>query len=118
SWGLTFITTREVDPWAFHLNLAIAHNQYKLREDRDASRKDIWHVSFASETEVVENLKLVANIGTERNPDKSSSTNPAFILGGLIYSLSDNFDIDFGVKLGLNRPETDGTLLAGTAVRF
>jgi hypothetical protein len=118
SYGLTLITTKEADPWVFHLNLAIAHNDYKLEDDRDANRKDIWHASLASEVQAVKDLKLVANIGIEKNPDKSSSTDPAFILGGLIYSVSANFDVDFGVKFGLNKPETDRTLLAGMAVRF
>jgi hypothetical protein len=118
SYGLTFITTKEAGPWAFHLNLTIAHNDFKLEDDRDANRKDIWHASLASEVEAVKDLKLVANIGIEKNPDKSSSADPAFILGGLIYSVSENFDIDFGVKFGLNKPETDHTLLAGAAFRF
>lgn len=116
--GLTFITTKEIEPWAFHLNLAYTHNGYKLEEDRDANIKDIWHVSLASEAEVVNKLKIVANIGMEKNPDKESNTHPAFLLGGLIYSLSENIDVDFGYKAGLNKPETDRTLLAGTAIRF
>jgi hypothetical protein len=118
SYGLTFITTKEAELWAFHLNLAFAHNDYKLEDDRDANRKDVWHASLALEVEVIKDLKLVANIGIEKNPDKSLSTDPAFILGGLIYSVSENFDIDFGVKFGLNKPETDQTLLAGAAFRF
>ncbi|MBI5410200.1 MAG: transporter [Nitrospirae bacterium] len=118
SYGLTFITTKEAGPWAFHLNLAITHNGYKLEGDKDADRKDIWHASLASEVEAVENLKLVANIGTEKNPDKTSKTDPAFILGGVIYSMTENFDIDFGIKAGLNKPETDSTVLAGISRRF
>lgn len=43
---------------------------------------------------------------------------PAFILGGLIYSISKNLDIDFGIKGGLNKPETDYAILAGIAWRF
>jgi hypothetical protein len=118
SYGLVFITTKEIEPWAFHLNLGYTHNEYKLEADRDANRKGIWHASLASEVEVVKNLKLVGNIGIERNPEKASSRHPAFILGGLIYSLSENFDIDVGIKGGLNKPETDLTFLAGIALRF
>ena len=118
SYGLTFITTKVLEPWAFHFNLGYTRNEYKLREDKEASRKDIWHVSFASEVEVVKNLKLVGNIGIERNPEKASSRHPAFILGGFIYSISENIDVDVGVKGGLNKPETDLTFLVGMALRF
>ncbi|WP_333654148.1 transporter [Dissulfurispira sp.] len=118
SYGLVFITTKEIEPWAFHFNLGYTHNEYKLQADKDANRKGIWHVSLASEVEVIKDLKAVANIGMERNPDKASNTHPAFILGGLIYSVTENFDIDIGVKGGLNKPETDLTFLAGIAFRF
>jgi hypothetical protein len=118
SYGIVFITTREIKPWAFHLNLGFMHNEYKLEADKDENRQDIWHASLASQVEVMKDLTAVANIGIERNPDKTSNTHPAFVLGGLIYSVSENFDIDIGIKGGLNKPETDLTFLAGIAVRF
>jgi hypothetical protein len=43
---------------------------------------------------------------------------PAFLLGGVIYSVTERFDIDFGVKYGLTAAETDWSLMAGTAFRF
>lgn len=61
---------------------------------------------------------VVGNVGMETNEDKSSGKAPAFILGGIIYSVSENFDIDAGVKAGLNEPETDVEYLAGLAIRF
>jgi len=39
-------------------------------------------------------------------------------LGGLIYSLNDFCDLDFGVKAGLNQAEADYSLLAGVAFSF
>jgi len=118
SYGLAFITTKELGAWAFHFNLGYTRNEYKLREDKETNRKDIWHVSFASEVEVVKDLKLVGNIGIERNPEKASSRHPAFILGGFIYSISENIDIDWGVKAGLNKPETDFTILFGMVFKW
>lgn len=110
---LYFIATKEIDPWAFHLNLG-----YKRNENTVDEREDIWHASLAGELKIMKKLKLVANIGAERNTDKSSDTNPAFILGGIIYSIRENLDIDFGVKAGLNNAEADMTYLAGIALRF
>lgn len=118
SYGLVFITTKELEPWTFHFNLGYTHNEYKLNADDEANRKGIWHVSLASEVEAGKDFKIVGNIGVERNPDKESNTHPAFILGGVIYSLTENLDINAGVKGGLNKPETDLTFLAGIALRF
>lgn len=65
-----------------------------------------------------ESFKLVADIGMQRNEEKGKSTHPAFLLGGLIYSISESIAVDVGVKGGLNKPETDITFLAGIAFKF
>lgn len=111
--SLFLISTYEIKSWAFHANVGYLRNENKLKE-----RKDIWHASVAGEVEVIKDLKLVGNVGIERNPDKASNTHPAFILGGLIYSIKEGFDVNFGVKGGLNKPETDLTFLTGIAFRF
>ena len=38
--------------------------------------------------------------------------------GGIIYSLRENMDLDFGVKAGLNDPAPDLVFLAGMSVHF
>ena len=107
------ITTKEIEPLAFHLNLGYMRNENKFDE-----RKDVWHISLASELKLIKDLRLVTNIGMERNPDRTSHKHPAFILGGFIYSISENLNMDIGMNGGLNKPETDLTILAGIAWRF
>lgn len=100
-------------PWAFHLNLGYKRNENKINET-----KDLWHASLAGEVEVIKNLKAVANIGVERNPEEESTTHPAFILGGFIYSFMEQLDVDLGIKAGLNKAEKDYILLVGLTYRF
>jgi len=118
SYSAFFITTKDMAPWAFHFNAGYIRNEYKLQTDEDANRKDIWHVSLASQVKVVKDLKIVANIGMERNSDKRSNIDPAFLLGGVIYSITESIDLDTGVKAGLNKPGTDIAYLAGVTKRF
>jgi hypothetical protein len=118
SYSTFLITTKEMGPWAFHFNVGYILNKYKLPADEDANRKDIWHASLASQVEIVKNMKIVANIGVESNSDKTSNTDPGFVLVGVIYSIAENFDVDMGIKAGLNKTETDYTALAGIAWRF
>jgi hypothetical protein len=113
TYHLFFITTKEIEPWAFHLNLGYIRNENKVDE-----RKNLWHASLASTVEIIKDIKLVGNVGIERNTDNTQNTHPAFIIGGIIYSLSEDFDIDFGIKGGLNKPETDYSVLAGITWRF
>lgn len=107
------IASKEAASWAFHANLGYIRNENKLDEE-----KNIWHASLATTYEVVKDLKVVGNIGIERSPDKTSNNDPAFLIGGVIYSVSKNFDLDFGVKYGLSSSETDLSVLAGIAFRF
>lgn len=110
---LFFIASQELGAWAFHGNLGYIRN-----ENRNDERYDIWHASLAVTWEAVKNMKLVANAGIERNRDESASDHPAFLIGGIIYSITENFDVDFGAKCGLTRSETYISLMAGLALRF
>ena len=107
------IGTTEAAPWAFHANLGYVRNESKFDEN-----KNLWHASLAATYEVVENLKLVGNIGSESNPEKTADRNPAFLIAGVLYSFADNLDVDFGVKAGLNKSETDYSILAGLTYRL
>ncbi|MEW6108018.1 MAG: transporter [Nitrospirota bacterium] len=110
SYSLFLITTKEIEPLAFHFNLGYIKNREELR--------DIWHYSLAGEYEAFKDLKVVWDIGGETNPDRETNTHPVFLLGGIIYSIKENLDVDFGLKTGLNRAEADYTIMAGTAIRF
>ncbi|MDP2157112.1 MAG: transporter, partial [Nitrospirota bacterium] len=110
SYSLFFITTKELEPFTFHLNLGYIANRIEVR--------NIWHFCLAAEYAATKTLKIVGNVGGETNPDRTSNVHPLFALAGLIYKVADNFDIDFGIKTGLNKAEADYTLLAGIAFRF
>ena len=116
SYGVTMIATQELEPFTFHVNAAYTRNEFKL--DKETNRGDIWHGSVAAAYEVIKDLQVVANVGMESNGDRGASKMPAFILGGAIYTVMENMDLDFGIKGGLNGPEADLSYLAGFAYRF
>ena len=107
------IGSKEMAAWGFHAYMGYIRNENKIAE-----QKNIWHASLAVTRETLKNLNLVANIGIERNPDDNARNNPAFFIGGLIYSVAENFDINCGVKYGLNSSENNFSLMAGIAIRF
>ncbi len=109
SYGIVFITTKEIDALALHLNVGYTKNRKELR--------DVWHYSFAGDYSLTEKLKAVGNIGGETNPDRTSNTHPLFLLGGLIYNIKENVDIDVGIKIGLNKADVDYAIL-GIAFRL
>ena len=110
---LYFIASKEINPWSFHINLAYFRN-----ENKGDDRNDLWHASLASTFEIIKNLKLVGDIGVESNPDRACAVLPAYILGGFIYSPTENFDIGLGVKGGLTKPEAGISVRGGITWRF
>ncbi|MEM5787644.1 MAG: transporter [Syntrophobacteraceae bacterium] len=109
-----FIATQELEPFTFHFNAGYGRNETTADEERT----DIWHVSLATEYEAFKWLKLVANVGAERNPDTADDTPAAFILGGFIVPVTESLEFSVGAKGGLTGPETDYGLLAGVTFRF
>jgi hypothetical protein len=107
------IATKAADPWAIHANLGYIRNE----NDGD-DRVNLWHASLAGTYALTKELQAVGNIGVDRNADPESDNDPAFLLGGLIYSLSENFQIDCGYKHALTSTGTDWSLLAGTTYHF
>lgn len=110
---LFFLGTKEFEPVAIHANLGYIRNENTFSE-----REDLWHASIAAEVEIISGLKLMANVGAERNPDPSSNTHPAFALGGISYDVSERITLDAGVKYGLTSTEDDWTALAGLTIAF
>jgi hypothetical protein len=102
-----------LEPFAVHVNAG-----YILNENNADERKDIWHVSVACEVEVIKDLKLLANIGMQRNPAPDSENHPAFVLGGISYDVSEAITMDAGIKYGLTFTEIDWTYLAGFTMKF
>jgi hypothetical protein len=111
--SLFLIGTKEAGPWEFHANLGYIRNENIIGE-----RDNLWHASLAAGFKASERLKVVGNVGIEQNTDRTVNTNPSFLIGGLIYEVSEDVDIDFGIKAGLSRPEADYGILAGIAWRF
>jgi hypothetical protein len=110
---LYLIATKEAGPWAVHMNLGYIRNENRIEQ-----RKNIWHASLASTYEVIKGLKLVGDIGAETNTDRSSKTPPVYILGGIIYSVSEHIDVGVGIKGGLTGPEKDITVRGGITWAF
>lgn len=111
---LYLIGTKEAGPWTFMANLGYIRNE----TDADAVEKNIWHVSAAAAYALNERWKIVTNLGAERNSDTDGNNDPVYALAGVIYSPTEDIDLDLGMKTGLTSSETDWSLMAGTTFRF
>lgn len=119
SYGAALIFSKELEPFAFHLNVGYTYNDYNLASVRDVSRSSIFNVSLAGTYDIIkEKLKAVADFGAATNEDKTVNEMPVFGLAGLIYSVNKNIDLSAGVKVGLTEPETDLTGTFGLTLKF
>ncbi len=115
---LLFIATQSMKKGAVHLNFGYSYNEFALDSDRLDMRQELFHASIAGELYMSERLRVVADIGIDSPEEKDAASNPVYLLGGFIYSPSENFDIDFGLIKGLNDCATDYALSAGLTMRF
>ncbi len=112
-YGAFLIGSLDQSPFMVHTNIGYFRNENKCGE-----RNNIWHGSLATEYAINDALTAVVDIGLEINPDPQTDIPPAFLLGGLIYSVTDKIDIDGGVKIGLNKYVPDYSFLAGMTLAF
>lgn len=110
---LHLIISKEWGPWSFYSDLA-----YMRNENKNDESNNIWHASLAVTCEIIKSLKIVGDFGVKTYEDKSSIVPPAYILGGVIFSPVESFDIGLGVKTGLNKSETDISVRGGITCRF
>ncbi|MFJ2987064.1 transporter [Collimonas sp. NPDC087041] len=109
SMSLTLIGSYQIDSWAFSGNLAAYYNRYRLLSDQQANRTMLWRASVAALYAINPKWSLAFDTGivsnTERASDTSgdrhASSNPGYILSGVIYSPNPNLDLDAGIKFGL-----------------
>lgn len=119
SYGAALILSKELEPFAFHLNVGYTYNDYNLADVKDASRSSIWYFSLATTYDIIkEKLKAVADFVAQTSEDKTVNEMPVFGLAGLIYSVNKNIDLSAGVKVGLTEPETDLTGTFGLTLKF
>jgi hypothetical protein len=110
---VTLISTVQLEPWEFDLNLA-----YYDLENRVDERNNIWFTSLAAHFKIAEAWAIVGEAGASRNAEKDDGTDPAFAQIGLIYSPKEFLDLSAGLLMGLNSAEVDEAIRLGLTVRF
>jgi len=110
-----FIASLEREPWSWHFNLGYTRNDSL---DSAAIRKNLFTVSGAVVYQAAERLRLVGDIGKSTNGDRHSDSHPAYVLGGAIFSPTEDVDFDLGVQFGLNDVAPDHVYKAGVTVRW
>jgi len=105
-------------PWALHYNLGLGTNRFKSPETEDENQPTIWTTSVAATYELLPQLKVVGDIGIARNADVNNRQYPAYALTGLVYSPNQHFDLDAGMKFGLNNASIQRQFGAGVTLHF
>jgi len=102
--------------YVLHANLGYEYHSYVSADV--AGRRNLCSGSVAGEMRLVKGLTGVLDFGLATNPDEESNTPPAYALAGARYEINEHLDVNTGVKLGLNRPEDDLSILYGLVLKF
>ncbi len=107
------IAGKSLGPWQFYLNAGFVLNRNSLDE-----KINILKVSVAALLKVHPKLLAAAGVDAATNKDKSSSSNPATSVFGLVWSPYPTLDLDAGLRLGLTRAAISEGLVAGLTLRI
>lgn len=113
TWGALLIGSYEPGAVAFH-----SHVGYRAFRNTLGLKTSLWHVSVATTWQVVERLKLVADLSRDRNPVPGFSTPLDYVIVGAIWTPVKNVDLDIGYRHGASGPALDRGLLAGVTLRW
>ncbi len=111
--SMMFIATKEFGPLIFLANVGYTRNQNDLDQNFD-----IWHASIATAYKVTDRVYLAANAGADGSHDRQTDTPEPFVIGGIVFSVVENFDIDIGAKGWFSDSISGWSFLAGTTLRF
>ena len=113
TWGALLIGSYEPGPLAVH-----AHVGYRDFRNELGLKTSLWQGSVAATWEVVEQVKLVANLSRDTNPVPGFSTPLDYLIVGAIWTPVKNVDLDIGYRYGASNPALDRGLLAGVTLRW
>lgn len=112
-WGSLLIASYEPGPIALH-----AHAGYKRHRNTIGERQSLTHVSIAAAVQAAPGFKVVADVARTSNPDPAQARPEGYLVFGVIWSVTRDFDLDFGFKKGSGSAALDEALLLGLAARW
>lgn len=112
-WGSLLIASYEPGPVAFH-----AHAGYKRHRNTIGERESLNHLSIAVALQTAPGFTVIADVARTSNPDPAQTRPERYLVFGVIWSVTRDFDLDFGFKKGFGSAALDEALLLGLAVRW
>lgn len=112
-WGSLLIASYEPGPVALH-----AHAGYKRNRNSIGERESLTHISIAAAVQAAPGFKVVADVASNSNPDPAQTRPERYLIFGVIWSVTRDFDLDFGFKKEFGSAALDEALLLGLSARW
>lgn len=112
-WGTLLILSYDHGPWAFH-----AHAGYKRNRNTLGERESLTHFSGAIAGQAAPGVKVIIDVARITSPDPAVSQAERYIVFGAIWSVTRDFDLDLGLKVGRGGAALGEALLLGLATRW
>jgi hypothetical protein len=112
-WGSQFVSSYVNGPATFHLHLGYQRHRNSIGE-----RESLRHVSGAVELRAGPGLRLVVDFARSTSPDPAQSRAERYMVFGVIWSVTRDFELDAGVKWGMGSAELREAILLGLVRRW
>jgi hypothetical protein len=113
TYGAFLLASRDGEPWSTHW-----HAGYKANHNVYGEPADLVHLSAAAVYQASGRMKLAGDLGVDTGFDLSTTSRPAWLVAGAIYSVRPALDLDLGCRHGLNRASEADALLVGLTLRW
>lgn len=114
-YSLSGVATEQFEKLAIHAMAGFIVNE---NNGNDNIRDITYQFGIALDYKLSSRLSIVSEVNTYRHPDRSVKDNPASILVGLIYFISEKIAVDGGVRFGLNDPAPRWSSTMGITLTF
>lgn len=112
-WKSLLIMTWEDGPVVFHANAGYLRHRNTLGE-----RSSLTQFSGAVAVQAAPEVKVIVDLSRNTNPDAAATQSARYLMFGAIWSVSKDFELDIGFKVGGGSAALDQALLLGATVRW
>lgn len=113
TWGGLLVLSYEPGPWAFHAHAGHRRNRNALEQ-----RASLRHVSGALTWQATGQVRLVADLSADTDPDRDRRGSLRYRIVGLVWSPTPALDFDAGLKRGHGQAAADSAVLFGLTFRW
>jgi opacity protein-like surface antigen len=116
--ALTLVHSHKNAAWTMHSNLSLTQRNFNQEQSSIEQRATLWRASFATLYAVTPKIQVLLDMGVYQADLKSETYGDQHLVAGCIFAVTDNLDLDLGIKYLRHKNSIERQAGIGMAWRF